>query len=153
MLMPSIFGENMFEDFFGFPFYEDRSARKAEKPQYELRKGLMMQTDIKETEGGYELQIDLPGFQKEDVCAALENGYLTITATKKTEEENKDTQNGRYIRKERFEGTCRRTFYVGEDVTEEDIKGRFEQGTLKLAVPKKEKQPAVETKKYIAIEG
>ncbi len=152
MFMPGIFGERMFDDFFGFPFYEDRNTRKAEKPQYDFRKSLM-QTDIQESEGGYELQIDLPGFQKENVTASLEKGYLTITATKKSQEETKDTQNGRYIRRERFEGTCKRTFYVGEDVTEEEIRGRFENGTLKLTVPKKEKQPAVEMKKYIAIEG
>ncbi len=152
MLMPSIFGENMFDDFFGFPFYEDRNTRKTEKPSCDFRKSLM-QTDIKETQDGFELQIDLPGFQKEDVSAVLENGYLTITAVRKTQEETKDTQNDRYIRRERFEGTCKRTFYVGEDVTEEDIKGRFENGTLKLTVPKKEKQPAAEAKKYIAIEG
>lgn len=151
MLMPSIFGESMFDDFFGFPFFEDRNTRKTGKSQYEM-KGLM-QTDIKETDGGYELQIDLPGFQKEDVSASLENGYLTISAVKKSQKEEQDTENGRYIRKERFEGTCRRTFYVGEEITEEDIKGRFEQGTLNLFVPKKEKKPAVEEKKYISIEG
>ncbi len=154
MLVPRMFGENMFDDWFGFPFFEERNHRRGGKPAESGKelKGLMA-TDIKEQEGGYELSIDLPGFSKEDVKAELENGYLTIVAERKSEDEETDPQTGRYIRKERFEGRCRRMFYVGEDVTEEDIKGKFEQGTLTLFVPKKETKPAVEQKKYIAIEG
>lgn len=152
MLMPRIFGENMFDDFFGFPFFEDsRRGAKPARPMQEM-KGLMA-TDIQELEGGFTLAIDLPGFAKEDVAASLENGYLTITAERKSENEEKDEKTGRYIRRERFEGKCKRMFYVGDAVTEEDIKGRFDQGTLKLFIPKKKVEPEVPEKKFIAIEG
>lgn len=111
-----------------------------------------MKTDIKDTDQGYEITMNLPGVKKEDVTAELKDGYLTISAVSNSENSEKDT-NGRYIRRERFSGSCSRSFYVGEDMTQEDIKARFENGTLKMMIPKKESQPAVETKKYIAIEG
>ncbi len=112
----------------------------------------LMRTDIKETDGGYELTIDLPGFKKDDVQAELKDGYLSISAQTQTETEDKD-EKGTFVRKERFSGKCSRTFYVGEDVEEDDIRAKFEDGVLKVAVPKKQEQPKLEEKKTIAIEG
>ena len=146
MLMPSIFGENLFDDFFGFPFYDDKADKKVEKKLY------LMKTDIKENDAGYELEIDLPGFTKDEVSAELNNGYLTVSAAKGLDQDEQEKDTGRYIRRERYAGSCQRSFYVGDDVTEEDIKGEFKHGILKLFVPKKEAKPAVEQKKYIAIE-
>ena len=111
-----------------------------------------MKTDIKDTKEGYELDIELPGYNKEDVSAELKDGYMTISASTKSDEGEKD-ENGKYIRRERYYGSCSRSFYVGEAITQEDIKARFENGILKLFVPKKEEKPAVEEKKYITIEG
>ena len=110
-----------------------------------------MKTDIKETDGAYELEMDLPGFSKDEVKASLENGYLTISAAKGLDQDEQDKKTGKYIRRERYAGACERTFYVGEDVTQEDIKGEFKHGILKLTIPKKAAQ--VPEKKYIAIEG
>ena len=148
MLMPSIFGENLFNDDwmdFGFP--------EVDKALYGKHASHEMKTDVKETDSGYEVDIDLPGFKKDEVSASLENGYLTISAAKGLDEEDKDKKSGKYIRKERYSGACSRSFYVGDAVTEEDIKGEFKHGILKLFVPKKEAKPAVEDHKYIAIEG
>ena len=110
----------------------------------------MMQTDIKELEHGYEITMNIPGVKKEDVKAELKDGYLTIQATANTSNDEKDS-NGRYIRRERHFGTCSRSFYVGDAVTEQDIKAKFEDGTLKMLVPKAENRPAVEDKKYIPL--
>ncbi len=154
MLMPSIFGENLFDDFFNdFPFYDDRDMRNVEKKLYGKRAGRVMKTDIKETDKGYELEIDLPGFSKDEIKASLENGYLTISAEKGLDKEEKEKDTGHYIRKERYAGACSRSFYVGDEITQEDIKGEFKHGILKMFVPKKEAKPAVEKNKYIAIEG
>ena len=113
----------------------------------------MMKTDIRETDGSYELDVDLPGFKKDEVKVALKDGYLTVSAAKGLDEDDKDKETGKYIRRERYTGSCQRSFYVGDDITEEDIKGEFKHGILKLFVPKKEAKPAVEQKKYITIEG
>ena len=154
MLMPSIFGENLFDDFFNdFPFYDDKDQRKIEKKLYGRRAGNLMKTDIKEMDNGYEVVIDLPGFKKEEVSASLENGYLTIRAAKGMDKDEQDKETGRYIRRERYAGACERSFYVGENLTQEDIKGEFKHGILKLYVPKKEAKPQVEESKYITIEG
>ncbi len=154
MLMPSIFGENLFDDFFtGFPFYDDRDMQNVEKKLYGKRADRVMKTDIKELDDGYELEIDLPGFTKDEVKASLENGYLTISAAKGLDKDEKEKKTGRYIRQERYAGACSRSFYVGDAVTQEDIKGEFKHGILKMFVPKKEAKPAVEENKYIAIEG
>ena len=153
MLMPSIFNDNLFDNFFDFPFYDDRAERQAEKKLYGHRAANLMKTDIKETEGGYELEMDLPGFTKDEIKVSLENGYMTISAAKGLDKDEQDKKSGRYIRKERYAGSCERSFYVGEDITEEDIKGEFKHGILKLFVPKKEAKPAVEQKKYVSIEG
>lgn len=141
MLMPSIFGENLLDDFFDAPFagYENRTTD-------------LMKTDIKDTENGYEVTMNLPGVKKEDVKAELKDGYLTVSATSGSSKDEKD-EKGHYIRRERYSGSCSRSFYVGEAVKEEDIKAKFENGTLKFTVPKKEEKPEVESKKYIAIEG
>ena len=112
-----------------------------------------MKTDIKEQANGYELIIDLPGFTKDEVKASIENGYLTISAAKGLDKDEKEKDTGRYIRQERYAGACQRSFYVGENVKQEDVKGEFKHGILKLFVPKKEAKKAVEENKYISIEG
>ena len=153
MLMPSIFGENMFDEFFRDPFFDSRDMKKLEKKLYGRRGKNLMKTDIRETDTGYELEMDLPGFTKDEIKVSLENGYMTISAAKGLDKDEQDKKTGRYIRKERYAGSCERSFYVGEDITEEDIKGEFKHGILKLFVPKKEAKPAVEQKKYVSIEG
>lgn len=140
MLMPSIFNDNLFDDFFDFNY---RTFR------YDTTE--LMKTDIKETDNGYEVTMNLPGVKKEDVKAELKDGYLTIQASSNTSKDEKDND-GRYIRRERYAGTCSRSFYVGDAVTQEDIKAKFENGTLTLDIPKKDAKPAVEQKKYISIE-
>ena len=149
MLMPSIFNDNVFDDFFEFPFYDD----KAEKKLYGHHAANLMKTDIQEHDDGYTLEMDLPGFKKEEIQIELNNGYMTISAAKGLDEDEKDKKSGKYIRRERYTGSCQRSFYIGEDVTEEDIKAEFKHGILKLFVPKKEAKPAVEQKKYVSIEG
>ena len=152
MLMPSIFGEDLFDDFMrDFPLYNDKDRKKLEKKLYGRRGRNLMKTDIKETDGAYELEMDLPGFSKDEVKASLENGYLTISAAKGLDQDEQEKKTGKYIRRERYAGACERTFYVGEDVTQEDIKGEFKHGILKLTIPKKAAQAP--EKKYIAIEG
>ena len=154
MLMPSIFGENLFDDFFGdFPFYYDKDMKNVEKKLYGRKASHVMKTDIKETDNGYELVVDLPGFTKDEVQATLENGYLTISAEKGLDKDEKEKETGHYIRKERYAGACSRSFYVGEDVEQTDIKAEFKHGILTLFVPKKEAKAAVPERKFIAIEG
>ncbi|MDY2922981.1 MAG: Hsp20/alpha crystallin family protein [Eubacterium sp.] len=154
MLVPSIFGENLFDDWFDdFPFYADKGSKDIEKKLYGKHAGRIMKTDIKEKEDGFELVMDLPGFTKDEVKASLENGYLTISAAKGLDKDEKDKESGHYIRKERYAGSCERSFYVGEAVKQEDVKGEFKHGILKLFVPKKAPEEAVEQNKYIAIEG
>ena len=146
MLMPSIFGENLFNDDwmnFGFP--------EVEKALYGKNAQNVMKTDVKETEEGYEVDIDLPGFKKDEINAQLDNGYLTISASKGLDKEEKDKQ-GKYIRRERFSGAMSRSFYVGDGITQEDIKAKYEDGILRLSVPKKDHR-VIENNKYIAIEG
>ena len=146
MLMPSIFGENLFNDDwmdFGFP--------EVDKALYGKHANNVMKTDVKETDTSYEVDIDLPGFKKDEINAQLDNGYLTISAAKGLDKDEKDKK-GKYIRKERYAGAMSRSFYVGEGITQEDIKAKYEDGILRLSVPKKEAK-AVENKKYISIEG
>ena len=153
MLMPSIFGENLFDDWFNeFPFY-DGDMKNTEKKLYGKKADRIMKTDIKETDNGYELEIDLPGFTKDEIKASLNDGYLTISAAKGLDKDEQEKESGRYIRRERYAGACQRSFYVGETVKQEDIKGEFKHGILKLFVPKVEAKKAVEENKYIAIEG
>ena len=110
-----------------------------------------MKTDIREHDGGYEVDIDLPGFKKDEINVDLENGYLTISAAKGMDKDE-EKKKGRYIRRERYAGAVQRSFYVGDALTQEDIKAKYEHGILKLSIPKKDAK-AVETKKTIAIEG
>ena len=153
MLMPSIFGENLFDDFWEFPFFDNSKEQKnIEKKLYGHHSKNMMKTDIKETKEGYELVMDVPGFKKDEVKVALKDGYLTVSAAKGLDEEEDDKKTGRYIRRERYAGACERSFYVGEDVTQEDIKGEYKHGILKLFVPKKEAKPVSNDPKYITIE-
>ncbi|MBR6704796.1 MAG: Hsp20/alpha crystallin family protein [Lachnospiraceae bacterium] len=153
MLLPSVFGNDFFEDLMNFPTW-DRPARDAHR---ELRRmehefngiGGLMRTDVKEDKEGYEVHIDLPGFKKEDVQITLKDGYMTVAASRVNEvEEGKN-----YLRRERYVGNVSRSFYVGEVLTEEDIKAKFENGVLKITLPKKEEVPKVEEPKHIAIEG
>ena len=154
MLMPSIFGEDMFDEFMrDFPFFDENAGNKIEKKLYGRHAKNMMKTDIKELEGGYELEMDLPGFTKDEITAELKDGYLTISASKGLDKDELEKETGKYIRRERYAGACQRSFYVGEDITEQDIKAEFKHGILKLFVPKKEAAPKVENKKYVAIEG
>lgn len=148
MLLPSIFGENLFDDMMNFDF--DKEFERMSRPLYGKHSKNMMKTDVRETENSYELDIDLPGFSKDEITVQLENGYLSISAAKGLDknEENKDSQ---YIRRERYAGSMSRTFYVGDQLTEQDIRAKFENGILQLTVPKKEAKQ-VETHKYIAIE-
>ena len=150
MLMPSIFGENLFDDdWMDFAFDRDFWGRK--NPLYGKNAKNIMKTDIREHDGGYELDVDLPGFKKDEINVELEEGYLTISAAKGLDKDEQDKK-GKYIRKERYAGAMQRSFYVGDAVTEEDIKAKFEDGILKLNIPKKDAKE-VETKKTIAIEG
>lgn len=145
--MPSIFGEDLFDDFF-----EDFARPMRRTRSYAAPAGGIMNTDVKETDGGYEWDINLPGYKKEDVKAELNEGYLTISASTESNNDEKDTD-GKYIRRERYCGTCSRSFYVGEDVTQDEIRAKFEDGILKLTIPKKEETKEIPEKKYIAIEG
>lgn len=149
MLRPSIFNDNLFDDFFEFPFFDDRAERKL----YGHNAKNIMKTDIKEHKDGYELEIDLPGFHKNEIQAELKDGYLTISAAKQLNQDEKEKESGKYIRRERYTGSCQRSFYVGEDITQEDIKAEFKHGILKLFVPKKEVKPQVEERKFVSIEG
>ena len=150
MLMPSIFGENLFDDdWMDFPF--DSNFWGKRNPLYGKHAQNMMKTDIREKDDAYELDIDLPGFKKDEISVELENGYLTISAAKGLDKDEQDKK-GKYIRRERYAGAMQRSFYVGDAVTQEDIKAKFEDGILKLSIPKKDAK-AVETKKTIAIEG
>ena len=145
MMMPSIFGENLFDDFFDSVSKPIKAFRQAPIPQ-------VMRTDVKESDKGFTLDIDLPGYKKEDISAELKDGYLTVSA-KANEEHQEKEEDGTYIRKERTFGSCSRSFFVGEDIEEAEIKAKFEDGILKVFVPKKEPEPPVETRKYISIEG
>lgn len=154
MLLPSVFGTDLFDDFFDdMPFFDNRMENQVEKKLYGRHAHNLMKTDIKESDTGYELIVDLPGFKKDEIQVSLENGYLTIQASKGLDEEEKEKESGRYIRRERYAGACQRSFYVGDVLTQEDIKGEFKHGILTLSIPKKEAKPAVEQSKYIAIEG
>ena len=145
MLMPSIFGENVFDDWMDFSFPD------IDKKLYGKHAKNVMKTDIREMDDSYEVVIDLPGFKKDEIEVQLENGYLTISAAKGLDKDETDKQ-GKYLRQERYAGSMSISFYVGEDITEEDIHGKFENGILKLDIPKVEAKK-VEQKKHIAIEG
>ena len=144
MLMPSIIGDSFLDDFFGYP------ERTYAAPKQTQMNG-SMQADVAESEDAYTVEMNLPGVKKENVKIELKDGYLIVNASTKSEttEEDKKTK---YIRKERYSGSGSRTFYVGKDLTQEDIKAKFEDGVLKLTVPKIEKKPEEPKSKYITIE-
>ena len=152
MLMPSIFGENLFDDdWMDFPFERfDRDFWGKKNPLYGKNAKNMMKTDIREHEAGYELDIDLPGFKKDEITVDLENGYLTISAAKGLDKDEEDKKQRRVIRQERYVGTSQRTFYVG-DVKAEDVKCKYEAGVLMIEVPKKDVKK-IEGPHTIAIE-
>lgn len=146
MMMPSIFGENLFNDDwmnFGFP--------EVEKALYGKHASHEMKTDVRETDSGYEVDIDLPGFKKDEINIQLDNGYLSISAAKGLDKDEQDKE-GKYIRKERYAGSMSRSFYVGNAITQDDIKAKYESGILRLSVPKKAAEE-IEGAKRIAIEG
>ena len=145
MLMTSIFGENLFDDWMDFSFPD------VDKVLYGKHAKNMMKTDVKNVENGYEVSIDLPGFKKDEIKLELKDGYLTISAEKGLDKDEKDKKD-RYIRRERYTGSMSRSFYVGESLTEKDIHAKYENGILTLDVPKEDKK-AVPEKRYIAIEG
>ena len=146
--MPSIFGESLFDDWFD-DF--DRQMQHMDRRLYGRNAKREMKTDVREKEDGYEIDMDLPGFKKDQVELSLENGYLTVTANKGFDKDEKDKQ-GRMIRQERYAGSMQRSFYVGDNMTEEDVKARFEDGVLHLNLPKKDARKVPE-KKTICIEG
>ena len=152
MLVPSIFSDNFFDDFFEFPFIDDGAEKNAERKLYGHHAANLMKTDIKEFDDKYEVEIDLPGFKKDEVQVELKDGYLVVSAEKGLDEDEQDKKTGKYLRRERYAGSCQRSFYVGKDITEEDIKAQFQHGMLTLFVPKKEAKPVVEEKKNITIE-
>ena len=150
MLMPSIFGESLFDDsWMNFGFDDNFWGKK--NPLYGKHAQNMMKTDIREKDDSYELDVDLPGFKKDEIKVQLKDGYLTLSAAKGLDKDEQDKK-GNYIRRERYAGTMSRSFYVGEDVTQEDIHAKYEDGILRLSVPKKVPKK-VENTGYIAIEG
>lgn len=152
MLMPSIFGESLFDDFFDFPDF-DKMEHQMEKKLYGHNAKNMMKVDIKDKENEYEMLIDLPGFKKEEISAQLQNGYLTIAAAKGFDKDEQEKDSGRYIRRERYAGACQRSFYVGEDIKQEEISAEFKHGILKFTIPKKNEKIEQKDNHYIAIEG
>ncbi len=158
MMTPGIFGENLFDDlfddFFDFPVFDDRAVQKAQRKLYGRHGMNMMKTDVQEHNDRYEVDIDLPGFKKEELSLELKDGYLIISAAKRFDKEETEEKTGRFVRRERYAGSMSRSFYVGKAMKQEDIRARYESGVLKLSIPKpEERKPQVEEKKYIAIEG
>ena len=153
MMMPSIFGENLFDDFdswFSDPVEKRFFGKK--NPLYGKHAKNLMKTDVRETKDSYEVDVDLPGFKKDEIKMELENGYLTISAAKGLDKDETDKKTGKYIRRERYAGNVSRSFYVGDNVRKEDIHPKFENGILSFTVPKEQK--ALEKNShFIAIEG
>ncbi len=146
--LPSLFGENLMDMFDDFDRDFARTFSRPEHALYGKNAGRMMKTDVKETDDGYQVDIDLPGFKKEDIHLDLTSGYLTISAEKTLSKDQEN--NGKVLRQERYAGSMQRSFYVGNNLTEEDIKAKYENGVLSLIVPKKE--PELPQKKQILIE-
>lgn len=145
MLMPAVFGENLFDNFFDNNFFSGRN------PLYGKHEKDIMKTDVREKDGNYEVFVDLPGFKKEDVKLDLDNGYLTISAQRNEELDDKDNE-GRYIRLERATGSCARSFYVGKELEPKDISAKFENGILTLHLPKAEAKKLEPKQTLIEIE-
>ena len=149
-MLPMMLSENLFDDLFNDAF--NRNLWNADRVLYGKNASRMMKTDVHETENEYELAIDLPGFKKEEISIELKDGYLTITAAKGVDKDEEEKKTRRVIRQERYVGTCQRTFYVGDHVKKEDVAAAYEDGVLKLNVPKKVEQPKVEESHYIDIQ-
>ena len=139
-MLPTVFGENLFDDFFDDSF----GMMNARSPLYGKHARNLMKTDIRETDTNYELAIDLPGFKKDEIHIELKNGYLTISAAKGLDKDEEDKK-GKYIRQERYAGACSRSFYVGKGVEPEEIGAKFENGILEISVPKETKKPEVKS--------
>ncbi len=153
MMMPKLFGENLFDELMDdFPFVGRMQMPALGGGIYGRCEKNLMKTDVKEKDGGYILDIDLPGFSKEDIKAELNDGYLTISADRSYEREEKP-EDGKFIRRERFSGSCSRTFFVGEEVKQEDIKAKFADGILTVTFPKEEQNKLPAKNNLIAIEG
>ena len=152
MLMPRIFGESLFDDLMDFRFPTEEEFFGKRNPLFGKHGKNLMKTDIREKDGSYEQDIYLPGFKKDEVKAKLENGFLTISAEKGLDRDQKDNE-GRFIRQERYAGAMSRSFYVGDSVKQEDITAKFEDGILRLSVPKQEMKKLENKDQYIAIEG
>ena len=150
MFYPKLFNDDFFDDFMGFGFPELRHADADRRPFAKHGNGLM-KTDVRDKDGNYELDIELPGYKKDEITIELNNGYLTVSAAKGLDKDENDKK-GKLIRQERYAGAMQRSFYVGENLTEEDIKAGFKHGVLSLQIPKKE-APQVPEKKTIMIEG
>lgn len=148
LYVPSLFSENLMDDWMD-DFESEFFGRK--NPLYGKHAKNMMKTDVKETENGYEVAVDLPGFKKDEISLELKDGYLTITASKGLDKDEEDKK-GRMIRQERYAGAMSRSFYVGDGITEEDVKAIFENGVLMLDIPKKEEKPQEPERKLITIE-
>ncbi len=129
-MLPSVFNNRFFNSFLDDPFEDLGVTRRALGSNVSI-----MKTDIKELDNSYQLAIDLPGYRKEDISAEVKDGYLTVSATK-SESDDEKSENGRYLRRERYFGSCSRSFYIGEDITENDIKAKFDNGILTLSFPK-----------------
>lgn len=151
MLYPSIWNESLFDDLMNFEFPRFRDVDDVDQKLYGKHANRVMKTDVHEQDDHYDVDIDLPGFKKDEIKIELDNGYLTVNASKGLDKEEKNDK-GKLIRQERYSGSMQRSFYVGENVTEEDIKARFEDGVLMLTVPKKD-APKLPEKKTICIEG
>ncbi|MBE6029136.1 MAG: Hsp20/alpha crystallin family protein [Clostridiales bacterium] len=151
MFYPSLFNDNLFDDFMTIDFPRIPSMGNAERKLYGKQQAAIMKTDVRELEDHYEVDIDLPGFKKDEIKLELEKGNLTVSTARNVNEEEKNEE-GKVIRQERYMGAMQRSFYVGDFITEEDIKAKFEDGVLKLNVPKKE-APKIPEKKSIMIEG
>ena len=149
-MLPMVFSENLFDDLFNDTLA--RSMWNTNKELYGKNASRLMKTDVHETEDSYELAIDLPGFKKDEVTAELNDGYITISAAKGLDKDEKDKKTGKYIRKERYAGSMSRSFYIGEGITQDEISAKYENGILQLKIPKKTDK-AVAGKNYIAIEG
>ena len=157
MMTPSIFGENLFDDlfdgFFDFPVYDDKAMQRVQRKLYGSHAVHMMKTDVQEHDDHYEVDIDLPGFKKEELSLELKNGYLVVSAAKGLDEDEKDKKTGKFVRRERYAGSMSRSFYVGEHVKEEDIRPRYENGILSFHLPREEAKAVEQKPRYISIEG
>lgn len=158
MMAPSIFRDdlfdNIFDGFFNFPAFDTNAMQKAQKELYGHHAANIMKTDVQEHEEHFDVDIDLPGFKKDELSLELKNGYLIVNASKGINKDEVEETSGKFVRRERYAGNMSRSFFIGEDVKQEDIHAKFEDGVLRLCIPKPApKKPEIEDKKFIAIEG